>query len=110
MGVDRDDLQLPAPLEDPAWDDEAAVPRVLPVVPPRDAASIPSRYRHSASAAIVAAGLLGLRDIIDPPPQDETVEEQHAAAPAGPTAMEVYLDPDDPGAGLVVIRDPAELN
>ena len=95
--------------------DELLDPRVtgavLPVQPPTSAHRIPSRYRRSAGASVVAAGLIGLRDVIDPAKVDDgTVIEQPADDLVAPGGMEVYLDPDDPGASIVVIRDPADLN
>lgn len=91
--------------------DPRAMGSVLPVRPPSSANAIPSRYRRSASASVLAAGLIGLRDVIDPAKvEDETVIEQDAPDDGPPGSMEVYLDPDDPAASIVVIRDPADLN
>ena len=56
-----------------------APPGVLPLPePPRTADRIPSKYRKSAGASLLAAGMLGLRDIIEPPKDDKPVVEQHA--------------------------------
>lgn len=85
-------------------------PRVLPVAAPLSVDRIPDRYRRSASASVLAASLLGLRDIIEPPEEDEVVIDQHADERDGARSIEVYLDPDDPAASLVVIRNPADLN
>ena len=95
--------------------DELIDPRVagsvLPVRPPSSAAAIPHRYRRSASASVLAAGLLGLREAVDPGPvEDEIVLEQPASPSDGDGPFEVYLDPDDPSASMVVIRDPHDLN
>jgi hypothetical protein len=90
--------------------DPGPTPSMLPVAPPAYAAQIPSRYRQSASASILAAGLLGLRDIIEPPKDDRPVIEQHREGDDVDRAVEVYLDPDDPAASLVVIRDPHDAN
>lgn len=95
-------------------DDDGApdpfVPRVLPVEPPSSASRIPSKYRRSAGASMLAASLLGLRDVIEPPKDDEPVVEQEAAEGERNRPIEVYLDPDDPAASIVVIRDPADSN
>ena len=102
--------ELPPQPEDELLDPRA-VGSVLPVRPPDSAHRIPSRYRRSAGASVLAAGLIGLRDVIDPAKVDDgTVIEQPAEdlAPSGP--VEVYLDPDDPAASMVVIRDPSDLN
>jgi hypothetical protein len=91
-------------------DGDTFVPRVLPVRPPPTAARIPSRYRQSAGASMLAAGLLGLRDVIEPPKDDKPVVEQFADGQDRRRPIEVYLDPDDPAASVVVIRDPADSN
>lgn len=100
---------------DPLIEETAAVdPRlagtVLPVRPPSSANRIPSRYRQSAGASVLAAGLIGLRDVIDPARHDETVIEQEAAEDEVSRSVQVFLDPDDPGASMVVIHDPADAN
>jgi hypothetical protein len=87
-----------------------AAPKVLPIAPPRSAAQLPSRYRQSAGASLLAAGLLGLRDVIEPPKDDRPVLEQHAADDDPDRPVEVYLDPDDPASSLVVIRNRFEAN
>ena len=88
-----------------------APPGVLPWVgPPRTADRIPSKYRKSAGASLLAAGMLGLRDIIEPPKDDRPVVEQHIDGDPPDRPIELYLDPDDPTRSMVVIRDPADAN
>jgi len=96
--------------DDGAGTPDAAAPCLPHVAPPRSVDRIPSRYRRSAGATVLAAGLLGLRDAIEETPEEEPVVEQRLAGgrPAGP--VEVFLDPDDPAASLVVIRDPHDRN
>ncbi len=99
----------------PQPEDELLDPRafgtVLPVRPPSSAQRIPSRYRRSAGASVLAAGLIGLREVIDPSKgDDDPVIEQDAAESDLDRPIEVYLDPDDPSASIVVIRDPADMN
>ncbi len=77
---------------------------------PRSADRIPSKYRRSAGASLLAAGMLGLRDIIEPPKDDRPVVEQHADDDHPDRPMELYLDPDDPARSMVVIRNPADDN
>ena len=91
-------------------EEDSFVPRVLPVRPPSTADRIPSKYRRSAGASMLAAGLLGLRDVIEPPKDDKPVVEQFADEGGGDRPIEVYLDPDDPSASVVVIRNPADSN
>jgi len=91
--------------------DPRALGTVLPVRPPSSAQRIPARYRNSAGASMLAAGLIGLRDVIDPAKGgDDPVIEQEAADSDLERRLEVYLDPDDPSASIVVIRDPADMN
>ena len=104
---EADRISLPFELDD---GDDAFVPRVLPVRPPATADRIPSRYRRSAGASVLAAGMLGLRDVIEPPKDDKPVVEQFADEGDGDRPIEVYLDPDDPAASIVVIRNPADSN
>lgn len=99
---------LPGEEDDPYG--EFPPPRLTPVAPPATAAQIPTRYRQSAGASLLAAGLLGLRDIIDPPKDERPAVEQYAHDGSQWDGVEVYLDPDDPAASLVVIRDPADDN
>jgi hypothetical protein len=71
---------------------------------------IPHRYRRSAGASMLAAGLIGLREVIEPPKDDRPVVEQYADDGDRERPVEVYLDPDDPAASMVVVRDPNDLN
>jgi hypothetical protein len=108
MNDDRPFTFLPAEGEDQTAD--PFVPRVLPITPPVSADRIPKKYRNSAGASMLAAGLLGLRDIIDPPRRDVSVREEHADETVRERPIEVYLDPDDPASSIVVIRNPADDN
>ncbi len=84
---------------------------VLPVRPPSDASRIPRRFRSSAGASILAAGLIGLRDVVDPAKiEDGTEQEQPAGEVTASGDIEVYLDPDDPAASMVVVRDSRDYN
>jgi hypothetical protein len=80
----------------------------LPAQPPRG--HIPHRYRRSGGASMLAAGMIGLRDILESPKDDRPVVEQHTNDDDIQRPIEVFLDPDDPSASLVVIRDPADDN
>src|SRR3954465_7806038 len=86
-------------------------------VPPEDrvdatTAEEPSRavdrFRRTPAGSIVAAGLFGLRDALEGRPEREgsaVVSEAPTPHDAGP--IEVVLDFDRPGHGIVVIhRDP----
>jgi len=109
---------LPTGSDDPTSrlsDEELYGPDAPPtVVPspelPRSADRIPAKYRKSAGASLLAAGLLGLRDILEPPKDDRPVVEQHADDDQPERPIELYLDPDDPSRSTVVIRNPADDN
>lgn len=71
---------------------------------------IPHRYRRSGGASMLAAGMIGLRDILESPKDDRPVVEQHTNDDDIERPIEVFLDPDDPSASMVVIRDPSDNN
>ena len=111
FGVLPTDHEEPSRLSDEELYGPDAPPGALPLPePPRTADRIPSKYRKSAGASLLAAGMLGLRDIIEPPKDDRPVVEQHVDGDPPPRPIELYLDPDDPTRSLVVIRDPADDN
>jgi len=66
------------------------------------------RFRRTAAGSVVAAGLFGLRDALEGRPEREqsaVVSEARTPDDNGP--IEVILDFDRPGHGVVVIhRDP----
>jgi len=82
-----------------AVDGEPAQP-VRPVQP----VGVPQKYRHSLGASVLAAGLLGIRDVIEEPKDDRPVVEQYADEGDVERPIDVYLDPDDPSASVVRIR------
>ena len=86
---------------------ELGPPAPVPVVRSH---AVPHRYRRSAGATVLAAGLIGLREVIEPPKDDEPVVEQYASDDGRERPIEVFLDPDDPSASLVVVRDPHQGN
>lgn len=65
---------------------------------------IPHRYRRSLSASVLAAGMLGLRDVLEEPKDHRPVVEQHAADGDVDRAVEVDLDPENPAASVVRLR------
>jgi hypothetical protein len=71
---------------------------------------IPHKYRKSGAASMLAAGLIGLREILDPSKDQRTVIEQQSNEDDLKRPIEVFLDPDNPAASIVVIRDPTDNN
>lgn len=80
--------------------------RHSPEVPTAD--RIPHRYRGSMAAAALAAGMIGLRDILEEPKDDRPVVEQHAEDPHRDRPIWVDLDPDDPTNSVVTLRGPID--
>ena len=64
------------------------------------------RFRKSAAGSVIAAGLLGIRDVMEGrPPAEETVLESEAAGAPPPDGIEMFLDPDHPERSIVVIHE-----
>ena len=95
---------LPVDAVDPLLDD--GEPKPVEV----ERGHIPHRYRRSAGASMLAAGMIGLREILESPKDDRPVVEQHTDGDDRKRPIEVFLDPDDPSASMVVIRDPSDNN
>lgn len=74
-----------------------------PIRPTRSA-GVPHRYRRSIGASVLAAGMLGLRDVLEEPNDDRPVVEQHATEGDVDRPVVVELDPDDPSASVVRLR------
>ena len=64
------------------------------------------RFRRSATGAVVAAGLLGLRDALEGRPQKEEVTIVNEAPGAPPRDLEVVIDFDHPERSVAVVRHP----
>jgi len=94
--VDQDAL-VDSALDDPALDDPA-------LVEPAPASHVPHRYRSSLGASVLAAGMLGLREVLEEPKDDRPVVEQFADEGDRERPVEVDLDPDEPSASVVRLR------
>ena len=64
------------------------------------------RFRRSATGAVVAAGLLGLRDALEGRPEKEEVTIVNEAPGAPPRDLEVVIDFDHPERSVAVVRRP----
>ncbi|HEX5588204.1 MAG TPA: hypothetical protein VFZ17_12910 [Acidimicrobiia bacterium] len=63
------------------------------------------KFRKSAAGSVIAAGLLGIRDVMEGRPEaEETVLESEAAGAPPPDGIELFLDPDHPERSIVVIH------
>lgn len=64
-----------------------------------------ARFQRSAVGAVLAGGLLGLRDVLEPP-KDETpaIVENWAGGEPFDDPYVVRLDPDNPADSIVMVR------
>jgi hypothetical protein len=64
------------------------------------------RFRKSAAGSVIAAGLLGIRDVMEGrTPAEETVLESEAPGAPPPDGIEMFLDPEHPERSIVVIHE-----
>ncbi|MFM8236395.1 MAG: hypothetical protein ACKOBG_01375 [Actinomycetota bacterium] len=63
------------------------------------------RFQHTAIGGVLAAGMLGLRDVFEPERDDQPaiVQDWSGAPPFGDRIL-LRLDPDNPQDSIVVIR------
>ncbi len=81
----------------PIADDE----RLEPIVDQRPI----ERFRRGAVGGVLAAGLNGLADVLDPREKDEVaIVETVGADPPRTERIVLRLDPDDPADSIVMIR------
>jgi hypothetical protein len=66
------------------------------------------RFRRTATGAVVAAGLLGLRDALEGRPEKEEVTIVNEAPAAPPRDLEVVIDFDHPERSVALVRDPED--
>lgn len=98
---ERDDL------EDPYSESDALIDEALDAgdpdapVPPRPV----DKFRRTTAGSVVAAGLLGLRDALEGPPEKEEVAVVvDAPTPKHEGPIDVQLDFEHPERSKVVIR------
>jgi hypothetical protein len=74
-----------------------------------DAAGRPvDRFRRSATGAVVAAGLFGLRDALEGRPEKEEVTIVNEAPGAPRRDLEIVIDFDHPERSVAVVRRPED--
>jgi len=66
------------------------------------------RFRRSATGAVVAAGLFGLRDALEGRPEKEEVTIVNEAPAAPPRDLEVVIDFDHPERSVAVVYRPED--
>ena len=63
------------------------------------------RFRKTAAGSVLAAGLLGLADALEPPRDDKVaIVTEYSGEPPFTDALVLRLDPDDPSDSIVMIR------
>ena len=63
------------------------------------------KFRRTAVGSVFAAGLLGLRDVIEPPKDDQpAIVEDWSGGEPFTDPMVLRLDPDNPQDSIVMIR------
>ena len=91
-------------MDDLHHDDADAVDDVDEVEVDEDGRPV-DRFRRTATGAVVAAGLLGLRDALEGRPEKEEVTIVNEAPAAPPRDLEVVIDFDHPERSVAVVRD-----
>lgn len=61
-------------------------------------------HERGAAAGVVAAMLLGLRDVLDPREDEVTIARDHGGDGFDPEPLTLFLHPDVPEASLVLLR------
>jgi len=63
------------------------------------------RFARTTAGLILQASLLGLRDALEGPRDDEpAIVEEWSGAPPGPSAVSMRLDPDNPADSILLVR------
>jgi 4'-phosphopantetheinyl transferase len=89
-----------------------AVVHVVPWVPPavdpskrHDSTRPIDKFRGTAVGSVFAAGLLGLRDVLEPPRDDKVaIVQDYAGDPPFQDPFVLRLDPDHPEDSIVMVR------
>jgi len=90
-GEHRDEHVEPVDLDAPA---AGAEPYERPV----------DRFRRSAVGSVLAAGMLGLRDVFEPEKKEEVAIVSEAPTRPDDKRVRLLLDPDHPDRSVVILR------
>jgi hypothetical protein len=101
-GVEDSDRDQPETAGDEAEQAEHEVAGTDAVDRPVD------RFRRSATGAVVAAGLFGLRDALEGRPEKEEVTIVNEAPDARPPDLEIVIDFDHPERSVAVVHRPED--
>lgn len=104
----------PGPVEGPpplsAWYPPDELARIEAWAPPDEDGEppIPSRLvswgRGSVVGAVLTGAALGLREVLDPPRDEQIVVEVDASGEPHDLPIRLLLDPDDPRGSLCIVR------
>ena len=72
--------------------------------PIQPAGQIERWRRRSVAGGVLTGFALGLQEVLYPKQKEELAVVVEAGEPPGDRAVEVDLDPDDPGASTVTVR------
>jgi hypothetical protein len=93
LNDDRHDEEDAEPSAEEFDDDEHAPPRPI------------QRFQQSAAGTVFAAGLLGLRDVLEGPRKEEVqIVTDWAGEPPFTDPYVLRLDPDHPEDSIVMVR------
>jgi hypothetical protein len=77
---------------------------------PRDGGAVPLpsrlvRWSRASTMGVVAAGFaFGLKEVLDPPRDEQIVIEVDADGEPHDLPVRLFLDPDDPSGSLCIVR------
>jgi hypothetical protein len=86
------------------WLGQEWLPETWEPVEPIGATRAVDRIRRSTAGAMLAGGMIAIRDILEGERNDPPAIVQQAGEPPSPRRFDVELDPDDPGNSTVTIR------
>ncbi|HEX4491548.1 MAG TPA: hypothetical protein VH914_10115 [Acidimicrobiia bacterium] len=63
------------------------------------------RFTRTSVGMILRASMLGLRDVLEPPKDEEpAIVEEWSGAPPTPNGISMRLDPDLPSDSIILVR------
>lgn len=86
------------------WLGQEWLPDTWEPTEPIEATRTVDRVRRSTAGAMLAGGMIAMRDILEGKKNDPPAIVQEAGEPPAPRRFDVDLDPDDPGNSTVTIR------
>jgi hypothetical protein len=66
------------------------------------------RFRRSTVGSVLAAGMLGLRDVLEPQKKEEAAIVSEAPTRPDDQRVRLLLDPEHPERSVVILRKPAD--